>query len=63
MSEEDFFQPIFLVFYIIWEQRRKAYLQNRTGFVDFKQKQLVFSFCRSVGAPRPRGPFLESPDN
>ena len=25
MSQEDFFQPIFLVFYISWEQRRKAY--------------------------------------
>ena len=55
----------FLVFYISWEQRRKAYgpylhaqndlcyLLNRTGVVDFKQKQLVFWFCRSAGAPRP----------
>ena len=25
MSQEDFFQPIFLVLYIGWEQRRKAY--------------------------------------
>ena len=25
MSQEDFFQPIFLVFYISWEQQRKAY--------------------------------------
>ena len=25
MSQEDFFQPIFLVLYISWEQRRKAY--------------------------------------
>ena len=25
MSQEDSFQPIFLAFYISWEQRRKAY--------------------------------------
>ena len=64
VSQEDFLQPIFSYFTLagdseerltdlIYRLKTIKRSNDRTGVMDFKQKQLVLWFCRSAGAPRP----------